>query len=67
MFRYNASRKLGVENPSQNLILLLIKKYILNVRTYKLRYSIDNIIYQILRRIVLESKTMSFEMFNNKW
>ena len=57
----------GVEDPAQNLIILLIKKYILNVRTYNLKFSINNIMNQIYTRIILESKTMSRERFSNKW
>ena len=57
----------GVEDPAQNVIILLIKKYILNVRTFKLKFSINNIMNQIFTRIVLESKTMIWESFFNKW
>ena len=57
----------GVEDPAQNPIILLIKKYILNVRTYNLIFSINNIMNQIYKKIILESKTMSWERFSNKW
>ena len=57
----------GVEDPAQNVIILLIKKYILNVRTYKLKFILNNVMHQIFTRIVLESKTMRQEKFTNKW
>ena len=57
----------GVEDPAQNVIILVLKKYILNVRTYKLQFSINNVMRQIFRRIVLDLKTMSWERFIIKW
>ena len=57
----------GVEDPAQNVIILVLKKYILNVRTYKLHFSINNIMRQIFRRIILDSKMMNLDRFIKKW
>ena len=53
----------GVEDSAQNVIILLLKKYILNTRTYRLKFTMDYIIQQICRRIVLDKKTMCLEQF----
>ena len=57
----------GLEDSAQNVILLLIKRYILNVRTHKLRFSIVHMIQQIYKRIMLDRKMMSSVKFIEKW
>ena len=56
----------GLEDSAQNVILLLIKRYILNVRTHKLRFLIIHIFQQIYKRIMLDRKMMSSVKFMEK-
>ena len=57
----------GVDDSALNVITLLLKKYILNARTYKLKLTMAYISQQIFRRIVLDKKTMRLEHFTKKW
>ena len=57
----------GVEKPALNTIFLVIKKYILNVRTYKLNYSVDYVLQEIFRRIILDMRRLKRCTFLNKW
>ena len=57
----------GVDDSALNVIILLLKKYILNARTYKLKLTMAYISQQIFRRIVLDKKTMRLEHFTKKW
>ena len=44
-----------------------MKKYILNARTYKLKYTMTYISQQIFTRILLDKKIMRLEQFTKKW
>ena len=50
-----------------NSVFLVIKKYILNVRTYKLHFSVDYAMHQIYNRIILDKRTMKSSRFIKRW
>ena len=57
----------GVDDPALNVVFLILKKYIMNVRTYKNTFSLSNAMNQIYRRIMLENKVLKSELFSCKW
>ena len=57
----------GVGHSALNVMILLLKKYILNIRTYKRTFSVTYIAQQIYRRIILDKKTLRAEKFTEKW
>ena len=57
----------GVEHSALNVMILLIKKYILEIRTYNLTFSVSYIMHQIYIRIILDKKTMMCDKFTEKW
>ena len=57
----------GVEDPALNLIFLIIKKYIIYVRSYKLPFVPQVVVNQILQRICSDKGNLSDRLFCNKW
>ena len=57
----------GVDDPALHVIFFILKKYIMNVRTYKSTFSLNNAMNQIYRRIMFENKVLKCELFNCKW
>ena len=57
----------GVDDPALNVIFLILKRYIMNVRSYKNTFSLNNAMNQIYRRIRFENKVLKSKLFNCKW
>ena len=57
----------GVEDPALNLIFLLIKRYIIYVRSYKYLFVPQVVVNQILKRICTDKGNLSDIMFCSKW
>ena len=57
----------GVDDSAQNVIILLLKKYILNATTYRLKFTTAYIIQHFLKRTIPDKKTMRLEQFTKKW
>ena len=56
----------GVEDPALNLIFLLMKKYIMYIKSYKLSFVPKVILNQILQRICADKGNLSYRMFCSK-
>ena len=57
----------GVEDPALNLIFLIIKKYTIYVRSYKLPFVPQVVVNQILQRICSDKGNLSDRLFCKKW
>ena len=67
IYRNNTSFIFGVNNLALNMIFLIVKKYILYVRTFKLAFSSKHVMQQIYDRIIVDKRVLSQYKFNIKW
>ena len=56
-----------MNNLALNMIFLIVKKYILYVRTFKLAFSSKHVMQQIYDRIIVDKRVLSQYKFNIKW
>ena len=57
----------GVEDSALNLVFLIIKKRLIEARTYKRKMSINSIENEILKRIYVDRMKMDICKFRRKW
>ena len=57
----------GVEDPAINLIALVIKQYICNVKRYNKMYSLNACLEERYKRIVAEFLSLNIAVFNKTW
>ena len=57
----------GVEDSALNLVFLIIKKRLIEARTYKRKVSINSIENEILKRIYVDRMKMNICKFRRKW
>ena len=67
IYRNNTSFIFGVNNLALNMIFLIVKKYMLYVRTFKLAFSSKHVIQQIYDRIIVDKRLLSQYKFSIKW
>ena len=57
----------GVEDSALNLVFLIIKKRLIEAKTYKRKVSINSIENEILKRIYVDRMKMNICKFRRKW
>ena len=57
----------GVQNSALNLIILILKKYIIHIRSFKQAFIPNVVVKQILQRVRIDEKTLRIETFLSKW
>ena len=56
----------GVQNSALNLIILILKKYIIYIRSFKQAFIPNVVVKQILQRVRIDGKTLRTEAFLSK-
>ena len=57
----------GVKDSALNLLFLIIKKDLIETRTYKRKVSFNSIENEILRKIYVDRIKMNISKFRSKW